>query len=138
VVNGANGNPALVPNNFDVKGVVNAGTRDLALRLTAPAVGDAATAADLANFRRGGKWDLQRLSGNFDPRYVDSATILIGMYAASAGISRDAILGIENSIARNGKYAKGTAMDPTYTHLPVRNVVNTDIGMHLVLSGAIQ
>jgi hypothetical protein len=144
VVNGANGNVALLPSDFDVKSVVNAGTADHALEVAllvvspgAKALADAATASDLAKFRRGGEWDLQRLSGEFDPRYVDSATILIGMFAASAHISRGEILSIENLVARGGKYAAGTAMDPTYTHLPQWNVTNTDIGIRLVTSGAI-
>jgi RHS repeat-associated protein len=138
VVNGANGNPALVPANLNVKQVIDAGTNDVLNRALFPALGDVATTVDLAKFDRGGKWDLQRQSGNFDQRYVDSATILIGIYAASASISRNKILRIENFIARNAIYAKGTQMDRTYTHLPESNVENTDIGMRLVLSGAIK
>jgi hypothetical protein len=98
--------------------------------------GRATRPSDLAKFRRGGRWDLQRLSGQFDSRYIDSATILIGMFAASAHISRDEILSIENFVAKSGDYG-GAVMDPTYTRLPVRNVINTDIGMRLVTSGAI-
>lgn len=63
--------------------------------------------------------------------------ILIGMYAAAAHISREEILSMEGFAARNGKYAVGTVMDSTYSHLPVRNVMNTDIGMRLMTSGAI-
>jgi len=137
VVNGANGNPALVPSNFDTKKVISAGQTDAALGLVSPTLSAAAKAKDLAKFRRGGEWDLQRLSGNFDPRFIDSATILIGMYAQSAGISQNAILSIENSVAKGSTYAKGTQMDSTYTNLPVRNVTNTITGMQLVQSGAI-
>lgn len=136
VVNGASGSPALIPGGFDPNAVVKAGTRDNVLGAVSPPLGAAATTADLAKFRRGGSWDLQRLSGNFDPRFIDSATILIGMYAASAGVTRGQILSIENDVARNGRYAAGTPMDSTYTHLPVRNVTNTDIGMRLIQSGA--
>ena len=104
-------------------------------------VGTAQTAEDLAHFGTGGKWDLQRLSGKFDSRFIDSATILIGMYAQAAGITRDQILTIQNDFAAAAHvihgYPAGTPMDPTYTHLPVRNVTNTDIGMRLVQSGAI-
>jgi RHS repeat-associated protein len=137
VVQGANGKPALIPGGFDVNGVIKTGQSDKELRGYAPMVGSTQTAEDLANFRRGGKWDLQRLSGNFDPRFIDSATILIGMYAQSAGITRNQILDIENFVAIGSSYAKGTPMDSTYTHLPARNVTNTDIGMRLVQSGAI-
>jgi len=77
------------------------------------------------------------LSGNFDARFIDSATILIGMYAAAAGISRADILSIENDVAKSSKFAAGTPMDSTYTNLPARNVTNTDIGMRLVQSGAV-
>ena len=136
VVQGANGKPALIPNGFDVSAVVQAGKATGELRGVAPMVGAKATSEDLANFGRGGKWDLQRLSGNFDPRYIDSATILIGMYAAASHITRNQILDIENAVAIGSHYAKGTVMDSTYTHLPVRNVMNTDIGMRLVQSGA--
>ena len=136
VVQGANGNPALIPGGFDVNAVVQAGKDDKYMRSVAPMVGSADTASDLANFRRYGKWDLQRLSGNFDSRFIDSATILIGMYAAAAGLPRDQILSIENKVAIGSTYAKGTVFDSTYTHLPVRNVTNTDIGMRLVQSGS--
>lgn len=65
-VQGANGKPALIPGGFDVNAVVQAGKDDKYMRSVAPMVGSADTASDLANFRTGGKWDLQRLSGNFD------------------------------------------------------------------------
>lgn len=128
MVLGASGQPALIPHGFDVAAVVKAGKSDAGSLIH--------KAEDLVNFRRGGKWDLQRLGGKFDPRFVDSATILIGMYAGSAGITRSHILSIENDVAIRSHFAKGTPMDSTYTHLPVRNVTNTDIGMRLVLSGA--
>jgi hypothetical protein len=119
-----------------VSKVVKAGKSDAELRVNAPMVGAAQTAEDVSKLGRGGEWDLQRLSGKFDPRFTDSATILIGMYAASAGITRSQILSIENDVAITSSYAKGTQMDSTYTHLPARNVKNTDIGMQLVQSGA--
>lgn len=136
-VHGANGSVALVPSNFNIKAVIKAGTTDQVLRMSMPELGAAKTANDLAKFRRGGDWDLQRLGGKFDDRYTDSATILIGMYAAASGISRNEILSIQNEVAKGGKYAAGTIKDSTYTNLPERNVTNTDIGMSLVTSGAI-
>lgn len=136
VVVGASGQPALIPAGFDTGVVLRAGKVD-GLLLDDPNGGSLLSLKDLSNFRRGGKWDLQRLSGTFDVRFVDSATILIGMYAAAAGISRNDILGLENDVAKGGKYGAGTQMDPIYTHLPARNVTNTDIGMRLVQSGAI-
>lgn len=125
MVLGASGQPALIPSGFDVNAVIKASKSDAGSVVH--------KAEDLANFRRGGKWDLQRLGGKFDPRFIDSATILIGIYAASADITRKHILTIENDVARGSHYPKGTPMDSTYTHLPIRNVTNTDIGMRLVL-----
>jgi hypothetical protein len=134
-VQGANGNPALIPAGFDIKWVLQAAEGDKNQETNLGRT--VSTDIDLAKLGRGGAWDLQRLSGKFDPRFIDSATILIGMYAAARGISRNDILNIENNVARTSKYAKGTPMDSTYTHLPARNVTNTDIGMRLVQSGAI-
>lgn len=57
----------------------------------------------------------------------------IGLHGPPA---RNQILAIENTVAIGSHYAKGTPMDPTYKHLPVRNVQNTDIGMRLIQSGA--
>jgi RHS repeat-associated protein len=138
VVKSADGTPALVPSTFDIKKVISAGQTDQALGWVSYPARALATAADLDKFNRGNTWDLQRLSGTFDSRFVDSATILIGMYAASAGIPKSAILSIENRIAKDGTYKPGTQMDPTYTHLPVRNVTNTITGMQLIQTGAIK
>jgi hypothetical protein len=105
-------------------------------------VGFKATSEDLTKFRPGGEWDVQRLSGKFNSQYIDSATILIGMFSQAAGITRNQSLNIQDDFAAawhavTGPYPKGIPMDSTYTHLPVRNVTNTDIGMQLVQSGAI-
>jgi RHS repeat-associated protein len=136
VVTGASGQPALIPAGFDIKPVLKAAAVDGPL-MDDPNGASLIPLKDLSNFGRGGKWDLQRLSGKFDARFIDSATILIGMYAAAGGISRGDILSTENDVAKNSKYAAGTQMDSIYTHLPVRNVTNTDIGMRLIQSGAI-
>ncbi len=89
----------------------------------------------LYDFDRGGRWDLQRLQGYFNPRYIDAATVAIGVYAASAEMSISDILSVQNFVARNSVYAPGTVMDSTYTHLPARNVTNTQVGYDLVKSG---
>jgi len=136
---GANGQPALIPSGFDVSGVVQAGEFNSVMQHVpdpGPALSLLLTGAELTNFGRGNSWDLQRLNGSFDARFVDSATILIGMYSAAAGVPRSVILNIENVVAGGSHYAEGTPMDSTYTNLPVRNVTNTDIGMGLVRSGA--
>jgi hypothetical protein len=114
--------------------VVNAGERAAAFGNVNPEGGSVVNSGNLVNFYRGNSWDIQRLGGSFDPRFIGGATVLIGMYAASSGMTRSEILNIENLVA--GSYPKGTVMDSTYKRLPVRNVANTDIGMRLIQSGA--
>ncbi len=72
---------------------------------------------------------MQRLTGDFDVKYVDYATIAIGLHNAAAGLPRDASLMIQNFYARAfSTYPKGTPMSVEFPSLPVRNVSNTDIG----------
>ena len=92
----------------------------------------------LSKLNQGGEWDAQRVGGQFHPEYVDYATVAIGLYAASSGMSRDEILRIEDAFAaRESRYRPETEMDKIYTHLPVRNVANTDLGFQLYQSGGI-
>ena len=96
-------------------------------------------AFELARFRQGGDWDAQRIGGHFHAEFVDYATVAIGLYAASSGIKRAEILGIQNSYAaRHSRYTAGTLMDQTYTHLPARNVANTETGFKLIETGRIK
>ena len=84
---------------------------------------------DLSRFKQGGPLDMQRLTGEFDTKYVDYATIAIGLHNAAAGLPRDASLLIQNLYARAfSTYPEGTPMSADYPGLPVRNVINTDIG----------
>jgi hypothetical protein len=93
----------------------------------------------LAKFNQGHEWDAQRIGGHFHPEFVDYATVAIGLYADAAGITENQILSIENNFALlESHYPPGTPMDSTYTHLPERNVANTDLGYQLVDSGRIQ
>ena len=97
-----------------------------------------AAIASLALFRRGGAWDLQRLNGGtFEVKFRDSATIVIGIFAASAGIPYPVLMGIQNTYAMTSTWKAGTAMDVVYTHLPALNVLNTQIGYNLILNGQI-
>jgi len=92
----------------------------------------------LYKLKQGGEWDAQRAGGKNYPEYVDYATVAIGLYAASSGIPRDDILRMQDAYAaRYSRYSSGTDMDKTYTHLPVRNVANTDLGFQLYQSGGI-
>ncbi len=93
----------------------------------------------LSKFNHFGEWDAQRVGGKFHKEYVDYATVAIGLYAVSAGISRDEILRIQDLFAaRESRFQAGTEMDKTYTHLPVTNVANTDLGFQLYQSGGIR
>jgi len=92
-----------------------------------------------------GVWDEQRqVPGVFDSNFIDYATIVIGLYAAAAGISESTILNAQNVAAGvihnpllGGKpYPKKVPMDPTYTNLPARNVFNTETGYSLYQSNA--
>ena len=98
----------------------------------------AQTYRDLEHFARFGIWDAQRLTGKFDDRYIDYATVAIGLYAAAAGIPRAVALEIQNYVARNSHYPPGTKYDDFYRNLPIRNVRNTDIGYELFRSRRVQ
>ena len=94
---------------------------------------------ELSKFRQGGEWDAQRIGGHFHAEFVDYATVAIGLYAASSGMKRQEILGIQDNYARlRSHYAAGTLMDRTYTHLPARNVANTETGFKLIETGRIR
>ncbi len=90
---------------------------------------------NLFNFDHGGPWDAQRIAGQQYDKYVEYATIAIGLYAAAYGIPEDKILEIENIAA--GKYSKNREFDKTYINLPEDNVKWTDIGYELYKSGKI-
>lgn len=92
----------------------------------------------LSKLNQGGEWDAQRVGGKYHPEYVDYATVAIGLYAASSGMSRDEMLRIQDAFAAGeSRYPPDTVMDKTYTHLPVRNVANTDLGFQPYQSGGI-
>ncbi len=93
----------------------------------------------LSKFRQDGEWDAQRIGGHFHAEFVDYATVAIGLYAASSGMKRGEILGIQDNYARlRSRYSAGTLMDKTYTHLPARNVANTETGFKLIETGRIK
>lgn len=142
------GQQMLRPARLDPHFFVNQGTADRSYydALTNNAVSDNG-GADLAilslelmqlyKLKQGGVWDAQRAGGKNYPEYVDYATVAIGLYAASSGVSRDEILRMQDAYAaRYSRYSPGTDMDKTYTHLPVRNVANTDLGFQLTSPAA--
>lgn len=93
--------------------------------------------AALARFGRGGAWDAQRLGRTYHPEFVDYSTVAIGLYAAANGIPREEILETENLVAITSNCKDSGQMDNVYTHLPVRNVQNTDLGYQLYQSGGV-
>jgi hypothetical protein len=125
LVMGGDGKPVLTPEGIDLGSFAQAGRSAGPIDLT----------LDLLKFDRGASWDLQRLEGSFQLRYIDAATVAIGVHAASAGIPLSVSLTIQNFVARTSVYAPGTVMDSQYRNLPVRNVVNTQVGYDLVRSG---
>jgi len=140
------GKPVLRPAGLDPHLFVNAGLKARQIESDMRQQGDdgGSTAAlvyesfDLRQFRRGGPWDAQRIGGRYRDEYRDYATIAIGLYAAAAGMSRSDILEIEDFIARGSRFGADEEFDNTYTHLPTRNVDNTDIGYRLYQSRAIK
>ena len=129
---GPSGQDLQIPLGFNTQDV-------LAVAKTAPLYDLKGQYRNLAKFRQGGEWDLQRLSGKFDDRYIDSATALIGAYAAGTGMGESDILAIESAYAlANSKWPPGTPMSREYPSLPERNVVNTRLGYQLVASGRLK
>ena len=101
---------------------------------------------NLFNFDRGGPWDAQRIAGHFYRKYVEYATIAIGLYAAAYGIPEDKILELENMTANidfliaiiEGRVSfPDRKMNKIYRYLPEDNVKWTDIGYELYKSGKI-
>lgn len=129
---GASGLPLHVPHGFDVDQVLLAGHATSALDLVG-------AYRNLAKFAQGAAWDLQRLSGRFVSRFVDSATVLIGAYGASSGMSREALLRIASSYAAlKSRWCDEVPRSTEFPKLPHRNVMNTDIGYALVRSGRLR
>jgi hypothetical protein len=94
----------------------------------ASVIGPAHVLLDESKFRQGGRWDLQRLSGQFDRRYIDAATVFIAIYGEAAGVSPDALLTTQSDYASvRSSWPAGTEMSDDY-YLPLRNVHNTWIG----------
>ena len=93
----------------------------------------------LSKFNHYREWDAQRLGGKFHEEYVDYSTVAIGLYAASAGMSLDEILRIQDAFAAlESKFPSDRARDKTYTHLLARNVANTELGFQLYEAGRIR
>lgn len=152
-VQDAFGRPMLRPAGLDPHLFVNQGTADKRLYDALLKYGGGAEdggggaglailqneIAQLSNFRQGHAWDAQRIGGHFHAEFIDYATVAIGLYAASSGMARGEILGIQDSYAAvHSHYAAGTPMDRTYTHLPARNVANTETGYRLIETGRIR
>lgn len=126
------GQPVRRPADMPPELFVQQGER---LRYLPPEAMVARLGADLWKFRQSGPWDAQRRDGRNIDEWVDYATIAIGLYAAAAGMSENAILIMQNEYARRNSNFGKVPMDETYAFLPKRNVFNTKLGFDLYRSG---
>ena len=139
------GKPMMRPAGLPPEMFVSPGLRDKEIEKALIASGsEGGGAAELGyqagvlrNFKRGGPGDAQRLGGSFHEEFVDYATVAIGLYAAANGMTRREILNIQDLVARGSRYRSEEEKDSVYTHLPTRNIWNTDLGYSLYQSGRI-
>jgi len=134
-----NGNPMQRPSDVDPHFFVDAGAAAASADASADAPG-MTSRADLVNFGQGKAWDVQRVGSDQlpTPAFIDYATVGIGLYGAAAGIPAGEILTYQNWYAGTySHFAPDTVYDTTYTHLPARNVFNTNLGYQLYQSGRI-
>ena len=82
----------------------------------------------LMKFFHGESWDMQRLTGVVDPKYIDYSTVAIGIYSKAAGFSSDEILNLQNIYSKYLSDYGNVPFDETYTYLPKRNVYNNNLG----------
>ncbi len=143
VVRDSSGGPVMRPSGYGPEFFADQGRLDAAIQQVLLATGQVEVEAgfvlsQLRNFRQSGAWDMQRPGGHFDARFVDYATIAIGIYAAAAKIPLQEILGIQDLYASQFSHFDPTAeMDPNYTHLRAINVENTKLGYELYNSGRV-
>ncbi len=109
--------------------------------------GDPAIFERLTNFVHGGPWDLQRpvtetrngmpRKNTYDDKFVNAASVAIGIYAAAAGWSLDDILRWTNRFAAVKSNFGNVKFSQTYKSLPERNVLNTTLGYNMQKDGKI-
>lgn len=92
-------------------------------------------ALDLAKFGQWREWDAQRHDGQFVDKWVDYATVAIGLYAAAAGMPEAWILNVQNEYAKRFSDFGNAERDPVYRHLRRENVWNTRLGYELYRTG---
>ena len=123
------GEPIYYPAAYPPEFFKNAGEQD--------AIGKAAATGDepsyLANryiplmkFFHGESWDMQRLTGVIDLKYIDYSTVAIGIYSKAAGYSSDEILNLQNIYSKYLSNYGNDSFEATYTYLPKRNVYNNN------------
>jgi hypothetical protein len=139
VIAGASGSPVYMPKGYSLQMFAQLGAE--VYRSSSPSSSSLAL-SKLPNFRQGGIWDTQRIGGNgrdiTDPRFIDGATIAIGVYAASAGVPYPTLMTVMDDYAAvKSNFGPDAQMDEDYHHLAQRNVQNTIIGYELIQSGAI-
>jgi RHS repeat-associated protein len=132
------GNPMQRPSDVPPSFFVDAGRA----AVTNDAFSDSPRSGSLAgllNFGQGGPWDVQRVGSDRapTPAFVDYATVGIGLYGAATGIPAREMLAVEHAYAAQFSNFGNAQPDSTYTHLPARNVFNTNLGYQLYQSGRI-
>lgn len=98
IVIGGDGKPVLMPLGTDMATFAKAG-RDAVAAMMESAEGMGMLGGGSSLFLRGNSWDLQRLDGHFSYRYIDAATVAIGVYFASANLTIENCLEIQNFVA---------------------------------------
>lgn len=124
--------PIMIPRGVDPAFFVNRGLADRSK-------GALSVLDGLWNFRQGGAWDLQRQNpdSTVDRKFIDAATIALGLYGSAAGIDPDELLRTQSYYARIFSNFKNAPTNPTYHPLPQTNVQNTHLGYDLHRSGRI-
>ena len=72
------------------------------------------------------------MTGEVDQKYVDYATVAIGLHNAAASIGLESSLSMQNFFARYfSNFSARAERSIEYPSLPLRNVLNTKIGYDL-------
>ena len=93
----------------------------------------------LTNFGQGRAWDLQRQGpdNTVDQKFIDAATVALGLYGAAAGIYPHDLLMLQSYYALLNSDFGNKERSRKYYPLPETNVENTRLGYELHRSGRI-
>jgi len=82
------------------------------------AAADAYRAWELSRFLWWQPWDAQRVGKEYHPEFVDYASVIIGLYAAATGMTRDEILTLQDLAAAVGSRFRVSAQPGASTDCP--------------------